>query len=522
MSRFVLSKRVVLVNSASSAASILLNLTVIVWLQQYLLRRISAEEYSLLPVVMSIMAFAPLVTTVLTGGIGRYVTSAYARGDDDEVTRICSTMFPLLLLGSLGVLGIGGACAWYIDRLLTIGPEQLGDARLMLSVLVLSAAVRLPCSLLGNGFVVRQRLLLQDLIEVGSQLVRVVLLFALLFGVSTRVLWVVVASATGDLFSFAVGTPISMRLLPSLRVRWRSFHWPLARELISYGGWTLVTQVAETLRVAMDPLLLNEFARSLDVATFQVAGMAPRMLPMLVTPLARPFIPVFAALHATADWDRLRSTFLRTSRYHSWVILTVCIPAVAFNREFMLLYVGETYAAAGTVMSILLVVPVLSALNALGPASLAAAGEVRPYAVRQVVVQGASSALSVLFVVVLGWGAVGSATAIAIAAGVLLTALVWPLSWRVSRADAQSWLREVLLPVALPTVPSVLLCLVVKYAFGITTWTGLLGWSVASASLYLGLVATFALRAEDRRDLATAMRYAWDRAKAIFGQFHGP
>ena len=522
MSRFVLSKRVVLVNSASSAASILLNLTVIVWLQQYLLRRISAEEYSLLPVVMSIMAFAPLLTTVLSGGIGRYITSAYARGDDEEVTRICSTMFPLLMLGSLGVLGIGGLCALYIDRLLTIGPEQVGDARLMLSILVLSAAVRLPCTLLGNGFVVRQLLMLQDLIEVGSQLVRVVVLFALLFGVSTRVLWVVVASVTGELVSFAVGTPISMRLLPSLRVRWRSIRWSLARELISYGGWTLVTRVAETLRLALDPLILNEFARSLDVATFQVAGMAPRTLPMLVIPLARPFIPVLAALHATADWDRLRSTFLRTSRYHSWVILTFAIPGTAFSRELMLLYVGEAYAAAGTVMSILLVVPVLDALNALGPASLAAAGEVRPYAIRQVAVQLSSSALSILLVVFLGWGAVGSAMAIAIAAGALVTSLVWPLSWRVSHADARSWLREVLLPVALPTLPSVLLCLVVKHVFGITTWIGLLGWSGVSAVLYLGLVAIFALRAEDRQDLATAIRYVWDRAKPIPGQFCGP
>lgn len=507
MSRFVLSKRIVLINSASSAASLLLNLSVVIWLQQYLLRRLSPDEYSLLPIVMSIMAFAPLIMTVLGGGIGRFLTAAYARGDDEEVTRICSTMFPLLALAGLVVLGVGAVCTWFIDRIVTIAPERASDARLMLGLLLVSAAIRLPCAVLGNGFVLCQRLLLQDLIDFGTQLLRVGLLFALLFGTSTRVIWVVVASVASDLVGLAVATPISMRLVPALRVRWAATHWPLARELIGYGGWTLVSQVAETAKVAADPLILNQFATTLEVATFQVAGIAPRMLPMMVAPLSRPFIPILAALHATGDWTRLRATLLRTSRYHSWAIIAVAVPAGVFSREFMLLYVGKQYAAAGSVMSLLLLVPVLNALNALGVAVLMAAGEVRPLGVRQALAQAGSLALSAVFVAFAGWGAVGSSVAIVVAAATLGTTLMWPLSWRVAHATAACWLGEVFIPVVLPAVPSLVLCLLVKYTLGITTWFELLAWSGASAISNLALIYFFALRPEDRRDIATAMQH---------------
>ena len=72
------SKKTVLVNSSSFAITRAINILVLVWLYQHLLKRISPSEYSIYPVLMSLMAFAPLMTGVLTSGIGRYVVEAYA------------------------------------------------------------------------------------------------------------------------------------------------------------------------------------------------------------------------------------------------------------------------------------------------------------------------------------------------------------------------------------------------------------------------------------------------------------
>ena len=260
----------------------LLNLSVLVWLQQYLLKRISAEEYALVPLLAAIMAFAPLLSTVLTGGLGRYVTVAYARGDDEEITSICSTMLPILILGAVGFLGVGLTCAWYIDHLIKIVPSRLWDSRIMMALLVFSSALQLPAAAFGSGFIVRQKLLLQDLIGMSCQLLKFLLLFCLLFGVSTRVLWVITASVAADIANLAISIPISIRLISAQRFRWSSIRWSLAREITNYGGWSLVNQVAQTTKMAMDPLLLNRFASALDVATFNVGGIVPRQLPSLV------------------------------------------------------------------------------------------------------------------------------------------------------------------------------------------------------------------------------------------------
>lgn len=54
-----ISKRLVLVNSASAVATRIINMSVLVWLYQFLLRRIDPQEYSLYPVATSVMLFVP-------------------------------------------------------------------------------------------------------------------------------------------------------------------------------------------------------------------------------------------------------------------------------------------------------------------------------------------------------------------------------------------------------------------------------------------------------------------------------
>ena len=121
----IISKRLVLVNSLSAVIARVLNIGIQLWVVQYLLKRIAPEEYALYPVIVSLMAFLPLLTVVLTSGLGRFVVEAYAKGKEEQVTQIVTTMFFLLLAASLVVLVAGLLFVWNIGHILTIAPERL-------------------------------------------------------------------------------------------------------------------------------------------------------------------------------------------------------------------------------------------------------------------------------------------------------------------------------------------------------------------------------------------------------------
>ncbi len=170
--RIEISKRLVLLNTASAVVARTIYLSVILWLHQYLLRRIDPGEYQLLPLLTSIIILLPLFTSMLTSGIGRFVLAAYVKGDDRGVTQIVSTMLPLLMAAGGIILAGGGVLAWYVDKVLSVPFAQLWDARLMTALLVFSAAIKPPLAAYGVGFYVQQKFVLYNLIGVGSEMLR--------------------------------------------------------------------------------------------------------------------------------------------------------------------------------------------------------------------------------------------------------------------------------------------------------------------------------------------------------------
>ena len=230
-----ISKKLVLINSASSLVVLGLNVTVIVWLQHFLLNKISLEEYSMLPVLYSVIMLAPLLTIIFTQGPARYATEAYAEGNTQRVTQISSTMFLILLGVGCLTLTIGLVITYFLGDLLTLPPEHLGEAKLMLVLLILSFSLKVIMTPFCVGLEIRQKFVVSNLVGTGGQFLRLTILFGLLFGVSVKVLWVVVATVSAEITTQLVILTLSLRAVPSLRFRRDAINWPIARQLYPSG-----------------------------------------------------------------------------------------------------------------------------------------------------------------------------------------------------------------------------------------------------------------------------------------------
>jgi len=336
-SRIEISKRLVMLNTASAVLARTINVSVVVWLHAYLLRRISPGEYQLLPLLTSIIFLLPLFTSVLTSGLGRFVMAAYAQGDDRGVTQIVSTMLPLLSAAG-GLLLTGGlVLAWHVDVVLSVPPERLWDARIMMALLVFSAATKPPLTAFSVGFYAQQKFVLCNVIGVGSELLRVFVLFVLLFGVSTRVLWVVVANVAAELAASGVMLVLSRRMIPALRFRRREIRWERARELVAFGGWSSLGMLAYRLRETVVLMILNrakmpmDAAAYMDLAIFNIGSLGRRQIDTWTDVMAGPLYPVVTGMHALAEKDRVRSIYLRGGRLALWLMLLVVPPQVPLH-----------------------------------------------------------------------------------------------------------------------------------------------------------------------------------------------
>lgn len=455
-SSVLLNKKLIAIGTASNLATKVLNITVLVWLNRYLLKKIGADEYSLYPVTLALMSFGPILTTLLNSGLGRYAVSAYAKDDEEEVTTLVSTMFPPLVgIGFLVTLA-GLVVAWQIEKILTIKPEQLSDVRWMVGLMFVTLAIRFPFAPFGTGIFMRQRYDLDNLISVGCDLLRIGLLLVLLTVGGPRVLWVVVAMSVADWTRLFIRNRISRRFVPALCFRLKSIEWSRAREILAFGSWSVLGKAVDTIRTSADPLILNRWAGSFEVSCFYLGSMVVNQIASTAGMVLAPLQPALIAMDALQDEKRLRRTFLMSGRYGLWAAMMVAVPLIVFHKEVITLYVGSVFEKAGTVMMLLLLmIPIGFAIVLLQNLVFAKA-KVRRVAINETVVQLANLLLTLFLVGRLKWGAVGSAAATLITNGLGAVFLAWPLALSLADVSFKRWFKETLLPGLVPAMGTIL------------------------------------------------------------------
>ena len=447
-----ISKKLLFFNSLSGIALKILNVTILVWLQRYLLTRISTEEYSILPVVYSIMVFFPFCTTMLTSGLSRFMVEAYAKEETQKITQITSTMFSLLLLVSVPILVIGLLLAWNIEHVLNIAPAFQSDAHLMLSLLIVTFVINTTSMPFQAGLYVRQKFIRLNGIHLLKEIVRIAILFALLFSLESRVLWVVTATVSANLLEMVAIILTSRRLVPAIKFQRRAINWSIARTITSFGGWSLLGQLGTIVQKNADTIILNKLASAIDVTCFYLGSMPHVQLGQFFSKIKAPLIPQLTALHANDMKRDFQYAFLRGNRLGLWIAMFPVVPILVFSKELVTLWVGSEFIVAAEVAVLLLATyPIIYANFLMGPVAIAMA-EIRETSTRSIIVQLLNLGLTLCLVGIFEMGAIGSALSTFVSMTVFYPILTYRLVLRMVDIKAATWIKETLLPGWIPGI----------------------------------------------------------------------
>ncbi len=504
--RVEISKRLVLINSSSSLAANLISISILVWLQQYLVKHIAPEEYAMYPLLMAVMLFMPLLSTLMIGGVGRFATEAYARGDERRVTEIVSTLMPPLVVAGLVLLIVGGLFAWFVNVFLDVSDDLIGHARLMMALLVISAVMRLVTTPFSIGLFVRQRFVTVSVVTLLTQLVRLILLFILLFGVSKHVLWVVVATVVANVGQILVTLVLSRRALPALRFDRALVNYASIRQVATFNSWIFISHLSNMLKQAADPWILHKFATNVDVWCMHIGAQAYDRIDTGSVVATQTAQPALTALHAKRDTRRLGLAYLRGSRYALWLTCFVAVPIMIFSHELMALYLGpkyEEFSATATVLTLIFATFPLWYTTLLLSRIAEATAKVRLFSIYAVLMNMTNLGLSLYLVAGLGYGAEGAAASRLIG-GLLFWPFVVHLGLMLARVSFRQWLYETLWLGWLPCLTGAIVWLLLKFNFAQTTWLQLGASTAAGCAVYAATIL-LCLDSGERRDLRTLL-----------------
>ena len=496
---FRIDKKVVGFNAIAAAASKLINMLVVLWAQHILLTKLSADDFSIYPLISILVYFLPLVTGSFTSPAQRFVTAAYAKDKRNEITEIVSTIVTLLLI-PLAMIVIGGiALIIWLDSAFEINAENLPVARTMFGIIIAATSIKLFMQPFCVAFYATQRLVLFHGIALSGEFVRLFSLALLFYFLGPRVLWVVVTDAVLSTSIAIVLAVCSRRMMPEIRFSRSSVNLSRAREFLSFGVFDVGISFSRMMRTALPIWLLNRFDTPVAVNTFHVGQSAFRQAQKAWIPMRGTLGPPMIGMAATNQDERLRRTFYKGGRIAIWMTMLLCTPLIVFHNEVATLYAGSKYIWAGPVMAILLLRYPLQLMNAFLPQLARAKGIPGRVSVPMIICELTSAVTIAIAIIGFRYSVVGAAVCSLVVTALFELFVLAPIGNAMMNGKMRRSLTEGLLPGVIPALGGGFAMLAVNYFYSPTSALSLALACLPGAVVYI-LLVFFCLRPDDRQD----------------------
>lgn len=485
-------------NAGASIVARLVQMTALFWVNRHLLRRIEAAEYALFPLVVSLMCFAEWLRSMFASGVSRFIVEADARGDAGRVTQIVTSMFPISAsVGGL-IATVGSCAAWNIGSLISVAPQFLPQAQLMLGLLVFSLAVEVAVAPISEGAYIRQRFVALSALNLSCEAARLVLLLGLMLGLGARVQWLVVASTISGMLHLTVRICLTRRWVPAIRWRRGAFDPATAGQVLRFSVWASLQGVSGVVLGTLPTLMLNRFAGPAALASFYLGRLPDLQIRSLINVAAYPVTPALTRLYACKGEKALVDFYYRGGRYFLWLTLLPAAPLIAFAPELVRLYAGDQYAQAAWVMIALLCgYPFLWA-SAMFFQLAHAMGRIRSFYLSDTIAQMGSLAVIWLAVAPLRMGALGAALGMGVVGGVLYLTFVWPMGLRLIHGRWKTFLLDTIVRGIVPLLAALCASLAVRSVSSIQSWATLVVASIVVCGVYMWILTFFCLDPYDR------------------------
>jgi O-antigen/teichoic acid export membrane protein len=494
-------KRRLLINASFGGMSYVVSMLVSIILTPFLLGRLGAELYGLIPLVNSMVIFLSLLSMGIYAALGRHVTLHHARGEFDEANTYLNTGLGLLTgLGALG-LGVLLVLVLVLPRLFSLPTGHEADAQIVALIMGLNCLVTIMASPIGVPLYCTQRLAIRYGLDIGDVLIRSTLIVLAFVCIRAHVIYVALATLVSTLTIQTAHYILARKLVPELRFTLSAFSRKHIRPLASFSIFMMIGQVGVLLTSHMSMLLVNWLFGMTTVTFYSLALRWRVTVGAILWTMVAVVTPTITALEARGRMGKVREAAQRGTRY---CLLLCILPAVLFplfGREFYVTWTRqELYGGCAPFLTILMLPLLVFAAGCPMNVILRGLGRVKFIAFvtlgSSLFYIGCALALSTVG----GLGLTGIPLAAAITT-VLTYLVVYPAyACRLLDIEVMTYLRSFIRPV-LAALPMVALALWIRQNFNLVGWRNLLTAYAVCSLVYLAAALVLGLTADDRKML---------------------
>jgi O-antigen/teichoic acid export membrane protein len=341
-------RKKIFLNTIVNSGGKLLSFALQIFIITYLIKVLGKDAYGVVVLALALVAN----TNILEAGFGlsvtKYVAEYKAKGDWQRLLQTINTNLVIsTVLGLVMCLVLTLINEVFLEKIFTIPPELVTDARNMIRALILlSFAEFWSVSLIrvAEGL---QKYALARSMELIKWLLRAVFVFIAVYagyglaGIGIAYLAAGVLNLVIVYIKVIMQDP-ALRLSPSLSSK-ESFG-----QLFGFSIWILIAKVFAFLSYKIDVIILGIFLPPANLTYYSVAFKIFEMLRYGLSLISSTLVPVTSELNAVTDRKRIAMLFEKATKYSVLAVGPMLVLFYFYMNVIIKLWFGEGYETAVT------------------------------------------------------------------------------------------------------------------------------------------------------------------------------
>lgn len=433
----------------------ILIMLVSLYTSRVVLNTLGVEDYGIYQAVGGVVAMFSVISGALSNSISRFITFGLGRGDLGNLHRVfCTSVNIQLLISIIVILLCEFAGVWFLNCKMNIPAERLSAANWVLQSSLITFIIGLLSTPYNASIIAHEHMNAFAYISILEAILKLLVIYALCVSpydklISYSILLVIVSVIIRLIYSL-----YCKRNFPECKYK-LIYDKQIFHEMAGFAGWNFFTNAAYIFNTQGISILINMY--------FGVALNAARGIATQVDASVRQFVdnfsmavnPQITKSYASGDIERMNYLICKGARFSFFLLFLFCLPVLIETNYILTIWLETVPEYTVSFVRLAFVGSLITCLGTTGYTACMATGKIRKY-VLWITIAGSL----VFFITWLSYYLGASVTAtywIYIVVYIIVQVIRLFLMRSMLRFDILLWVKDVLVRVLLPVIPSIIL-----------------------------------------------------------------
>ncbi|MBL3654833.1 oligosaccharide flippase family protein [Fulvivirga sediminis] len=331
-------------NLLSNLVVFAINIFIGLWLPPFIVNRLGVGAYGLIPLASSIGNYAMIVAVVINGSVARYLMLDLAKSDYQLANKTFNTCFGALTILFLVLTPLLYLFSFNIEYFINVPDDLIVQGHYLFIGIFCSFILSTYTSLFNTSPYVNNRLDLINLVNVTNVSVRLISIISFFYFAAVSLTLYGGAYVIGGLISLYISFKIFKRQTPFLKLDIRGFDVAIVKEILTMGGWLLVSQIGALFFLQADLFIINVFKGAKSAGLYGILLPWNVLIRTFGAVIAGVISPVILKDYAEGKIERILKISSLAVKFLGILISLIVSVLCIYSDEILRLWVGNEYS----------------------------------------------------------------------------------------------------------------------------------------------------------------------------------